>query len=219
MQTTDHTAQVAELVSKVKSVRFAMFTTIDPHGHLTSQPMTNQEIDADGGLWFYTSTATDLWENIAANPEVNISFSQPDENLYLSLSGTAERVVERARIKQLWNPMVQAWFPNGSDDPHAVLVRVASRTAEYWDSNASSMVRMFEMAKAAMTGTTPDVDQEHGKIALDPGWKGRSPCVLVRVASKIVKCWDRMQARWCGCSRLPSPRWRTPRPVSIRRMA
>lgn len=166
MQTQEHSAQVAGLAAKIKTVRFAMFTTIDQHGHLTSVPMTNQEIDADGGLWFYTSTATDLWENIAANPEVNVSFSQPDENLYLSISGIAERVVERARIKQLWNPMVQAWFPNGSDDPHAVLVRVAARTAEYWDSNASAMVRVFEMARAAVTGTTPDVGQEHGKITL-----------------------------------------------------
>jgi general stress protein 26 len=167
MSDFNHSSKVAELAAKIKPVRFAMFTTVDQHGHLTSQPMTNQEIDADGGLWFYTSSVTDLWENIAANPKVNVSFAEPDDNLYVSISGTAERVVDRARIKQLWNPMVAAWFPNGVDDPHLVLVRVAARTVQYWDSNANRMVHMIEMAKAALTGTTPHADVgEHGKIKL-----------------------------------------------------
>ena len=78
----------------------------------------------DGGLWFYTSTHADLWENIGAMPEVNVSFSQPDDSLYVSVSGTAQRVVDREQIKAMWNPMVQAWFPAGPDDPHVVLVRV-----------------------------------------------------------------------------------------------
>ena len=167
MSMTNGSAQAAALADKIRSMRFAMFTTVDQHGHLTSQPMTNQEVDADGGLWFYTSTATDLWENIAANPKVNVSFAEPADSLYVSISGTAERVVDRARIRELWNPMVAAWFPNGVDDPHVVLVRVAARTVHYWDSNANKMTQMFEMAKAAITGTRPEVDPgEHGQIKL-----------------------------------------------------
>jgi hypothetical protein len=46
-----------------------------------------------------------------------------------------------------------------------VLVRVAPHAAEYWDSNDSKMVRMFQIAKAAMSGTRPD-GGEHGKIEL-----------------------------------------------------
>ena len=46
-----------------------------------------------------------------------------------------------------------------------MLVRVVSNTAEYWDSNASTMVQMFNMAKAVLNGTTP-VDSAHAKITL-----------------------------------------------------
>jgi general stress protein 26 len=167
MSDTTHSTQVAELAAKIKSVRFAMFTTVDQHGHLTSQPMTNQEIDADGALWFYTSSATDLWENIGARPKVNLSFAEPADSLYVSISGTAERVVDRDRIRALWNPMVAAWFPHGVDDPHVVLVRVAARTVQFWDSNDNKMTQVFEMAKAAMTGSRPDIEPgEHGKITL-----------------------------------------------------
>jgi general stress protein 26 len=167
MSAYDHATHVAELAAKIKPVRFAMFTTVDQHGHLTSQPMTNQEVDIDGGLWFYTSTLTDLWENIAANPKVNLSFAEPEDSLFVSISGTAERVVDRARIKALWNPMVAAWFPNGVDDPHVVLVRVAARTVHYWDSNENKMMRMLDMAKAAITGEKPETEPgEHGKFQL-----------------------------------------------------
>jgi general stress protein 26 len=106
-----------------------------------------------------------LWENIAAHPQVNLTFSEPQDNVYVSISGRAERVVDRAKIKAMWNPAVQAWFPAGPDDPHAMLVRVVSDSAEYWDSNASTMVQLYKMAKAVLTGTTPD-GGDHAKINL-----------------------------------------------------
>ena len=165
MSAYEHSSQVAELKSKIKSIRFAMFTTIDEHGHLISRPMTNQETDAEGNLWFYTSTSTDLWENIAAQPQVNLSFSEPADHVYVSISGRAERVVDREKIKAMWNPAVQAWYPHGPDDPHVMLVKVVSDSAEYWDSSASSMVQLFKMAKAVLTGTTPE-EGEHARINL-----------------------------------------------------
>jgi len=144
-----------------------MFTTRNQDGHLVSQPMTRQHTDDHGGLWFYTSTLTGLWENIAHDPEVNLAFTAPDDSLYVSVSGTAERVVDRARIHEFWNPLVAAWFPNGPEDEHVVLVRVAPHGAEYWDSNDSKMVRLFQIAKAAVTGTPPEVGPgERGTIPL-----------------------------------------------------
>ena len=164
---TNATDNAAQLADKISAVRFAMFTTVDQHGHLVSHPMTKQDADEHGALWFYTSTHTDLWEHIAQTPEVNVSFAQPDDSLYVSVSGRAERVVDRERIKSMWNPMVSAWFPHGPDDPHVVLVRVWPHAAEYWDSNDSKMVRLFQVAKAAITGDKPDVDpSEHGTIKL-----------------------------------------------------
>jgi general stress protein 26 len=160
-------SHVAELAAKIKPVRVAMFTTCDSHGHLTAHPMTSQSLDADGALWFYTSTATDLWENIAHHPEVNVSFTEPADSLYVSVSGRAERVVERSRIEGMWNPMVEAWFPLGPQDPHVVLVKVVPHLAEYWDSADSKMVDMFDMAKAMLTGTPPKVEPgDHGRIPL-----------------------------------------------------
>ena len=165
MSAYDHSGQIAELTSKIKSIRFAMFTTVDEQGHLVSCPMTNQEMDAEGNFWFFTSSESGLWQHIAAHPEVNLSFAEPGDSVYVSVSGRAERVVDRVRIENRWNPAVQAWFPLGPDDPHAMLVRVVSHSAEYWDATASTMVQLYNMAKAVLTGTTPD-QTGHARIDL-----------------------------------------------------
>ncbi len=165
MSNPTSSGQLAELAAKIESVRFAMFTTIDEHGHLVSRPMTNQAMDEDGNLWFFTSSNTDLWENIAVRPQVNVAFSEPENHLYVSVSAAAERVVDRSKITQLWNAAVQAWYPHGPDDPHVMLIKVVPHAAEYWDSNGNAMVQLFKMAKAVLTGTTPD-GGEHGKIRM-----------------------------------------------------
>lgn len=166
MPTNDTLAHAAALSDRIGSMRFAMFTTRDQKGHLVSQPMTKQQVDDEGALWFYTRTTAELWENIVHEPEVNLSFADPDNSNWVSVSGRAERVVDRNRIHELWNSMVQAWFPAGPEDEHVVLVRVIPHAAEYWDANDSKMVRMFAMAKAAVTGNTPDMDSEHGTIRM-----------------------------------------------------
>ena len=164
--TTHNAADVAKQSAKIKDLRFPMFTWQDEQGHLLSQPMTQQQMDGDGGIWFYTSTLTSLWECIARRPEVNLGFADQEHSLYVSVSGTAERVVDRERIRAMWNAAVQAWFPAGPEDEHVVLIRVDPHSAEYWDSNDSKMVRIFAMAKAAITGDKPDLDSEHQTIRL-----------------------------------------------------
>lgn len=157
-------SHLAALADKIRPVRFAMFTTADADGHLVSQPMTVQKTD-DDGIWFFTSTLTDLWEHIAAAPQVNLSFVHTEDNLFVSVSGEAERVVDRELIHHMWNAAVQAWFPAGPEDEHAVLVKVVPHAAEYWDSDESKMVRMFQYARAALTGERPDPG-EHGSIRM-----------------------------------------------------
>ena len=171
MATLNTQAHVAELAAKIRPVHSPMFATIDPQGHLVAQPMRLQQTDDEGGLWFFTSTLTELWGNIAPHPEVNLSFADQNEGLYVSVSGTAERVVDRNRIRELWNPFASAWFPNGPDEEHVVLVRVVPHAAEYWDTTESRMVRMFQIAQAALGGKPPETKPgEHGMIPLqEPG--------------------------------------------------
>jgi general stress protein 26 len=155
------------LRAKLKRIRICMFTTCDGTGRLTSHPMALQDAEDDGCLWFFTAAHTNLARDLPGNPAVNLSFAEPADSLYVSVSGRAELLNDRARIAQLWNPMVAAWFPEGLDDPELRLVKVDAHSAEFWDSKSSRMVQLMKMAQAALTGTPPTTEPgEHGKIQL-----------------------------------------------------
>ena len=89
MSAYDHSSQIADLKSRITPIRFAMFTTTDARGSLVSRPMTNQEMDGEGSLWFFTSSTAELWEDIVEHPEVNLSFAEPKDSVYVSISGRA----------------------------------------------------------------------------------------------------------------------------------
>lgn len=157
----------AAIAERIRDVRIAMLTTVESDDTLRSHPMTLQAFDPEGCLWFFTSDETDIWQAIASNPNVNVSFSRPDEGLYVSISGHAVPSKERDKIVELWNPEVSAWFSAGRDDPHLVLIKVVAEGADYWDARSSRMVQIFKAASARLTGRAPAQRVgEHVKVDL-----------------------------------------------------
>jgi general stress protein 26 len=152
----------------VKDIKFAIFTTHHSNGHLQGRPMTtqNKSIDEEESLWFFMSRSSDTVEDLLEQPMVHVGYADPDRDAYVSVSGTASVVDDRAKKEQLWSKMTEAWFPKGIDDPDLALVRVQIAHAEYWDVKDSKPVQLFKMAKAAMTGKPPDMG-EHGRVRMN----------------------------------------------------
>lgn len=135
----------------IKDINIAMVTTVD-RGVLRSRPMATQKTDFDGVLWFFTSRQTHKAEEIEKDGRVNVSYSDPDDNRYVSLSGTAEMIDERAKFEELWSPTFLAWFPKGLEDPNLILLKVSVEQAEYWDATSSVLVEALGLLKALVTG-------------------------------------------------------------------
>ncbi|RYZ99320.1 MAG: general stress protein, partial [Moraxellaceae bacterium] len=102
---------VEGLRSEIESIRFCMFTTVGENSSLSSRPMTRQALEDDATLWFFTSDNCELATDITARPDVNVSFAEPSDGVYVSVTGDAVLVKDREKFKQLWNPMVAAWYP------------------------------------------------------------------------------------------------------------
>ena len=144
----------------VKDARIGMLTTMTVDGRHVSRPMAVQDVEFDGDLWFFTYSDSDLVEQVRANPQVNVSFSDAKQHAWVSLAGSAEQLTDRAKAEELWNPMLKAWFPDGLETPNLTLVKVHADTAEYWESaHSSRVVTLLGYAKAAVTGKTPDAGE------------------------------------------------------------
>jgi general stress protein 26 len=161
------TTALEQLREKIKGIRIAMLTTIDEDGSLHSRPMATQETELDGDLWFFTPATSPKVGEIGRDQRVNLSYADPDDQRYVSVSGTARLVRDRAKAKELWNPLLKAWFPQGLDDPDLALLRVHVEKAEYWDSPSSKMVQLAGFLKAVTTGKRYEPDPgENEKIEL-----------------------------------------------------
>ena len=143
---------IEKLKSLIEDIDFGMLTTMDG-GKLRSRPMSTQEVQADGDLWFFTSDKTHKVDEIEADNRVNIAYSKPEDNVYVSVSGTAAIVKDRAKIEELWSPILKSWFPEGLDDPTLCLLRIKIEEAEYWDAPSSKVVQIAGFIKALVTGT------------------------------------------------------------------
>lgn len=142
---------INKLQKLTEGIDFCMLTTMDG-GYLRSRPMSTQEFDVEGELWFFTSDNTHKVEEIEKDNRVNVAYSKPDDNTYISVSGRAEISKNRAKIEELWSPILKAWFPEGLEDPHLCLLKISVEQAEYWDSPSSKLVEIFGFVKSLATG-------------------------------------------------------------------
>jgi general stress protein 26 len=147
---------VKKLAELIKDIRIAMLTTVDEDGSLRSRPMATQDVEFNGELWFMVGADSAKVHEVQEDRQVNVSFANPDDQRYVSVSGSAQLVRDRQRIDEFWNPMYKAWFPEGKDDPNIALLRVTVSKAEYWDSHSSPVVHLLGFAKALITGQSYD---------------------------------------------------------------
>ena len=170
----------AENISKVTDIindsRIGMFTTVNEEGALVSRPLAVQDVKDDGDMWFFTSATTSQVAHVRAHPGVNVSFGKGTE--WVSVAGTAEVVTDRQKIHELWNQMVEAWFPDGPDTPEVVLLHVDSDSAEYWTSPGGTAATVLQWVKSKVLHSRMSVG-ESGTVELfyrrRPPWFGAAP--------------------------------------------
>ena len=148
----------------LEGIDFCMMTTIDG-GQLRSRPMSTQAAEFDGEVWFFTRDNTHKIDEIEKDNRVCLGYSDPDNSRYVSVSGHAEISKDRAKMKELWNPILKAWFPEGLDDPHICLMKVNVEQAEYWEASSGKLVQLLGFVKALATGQEADYG-ENKKIDL-----------------------------------------------------
>jgi len=166
-ETQTQNESVSKLRELIKDVKVAMLCTVEPDGSLRSRPMMTQKAEFEGQLWFFTGMDSGKVNEVEREHHVNVSYAQPDDEIYVSVSGTATVTRDRAKMEHLWNPIHKAWFPKGLDDPNISLLCVTVEKAEYWDAPAGRLVQLAGFVKALATGKPyAGEGSDHGKVKL-----------------------------------------------------
>ncbi|AGH94572.1 pyridoxamine 5'-phosphate oxidase family protein [Pseudobdellovibrio exovorus] len=147
------------IAEAIEMTEVAMITTVTPTGNMCSRPMMVQEIDADGNLLFFTLSNSQLMKDIRRVPLVNITFSCPEKNTFISAAAVAYESFDQTKMKELWNPTLEKWFPRGVETPDLTLLKLDLQEVEMWDSPSTSIVRVMDFVKAIVGETT--ISQAH----------------------------------------------------------
>ncbi|CAF3392644.1 unnamed protein product [Rotaria sp. Silwood1] len=66
----------------------------------------------DDTLWFFTKGSSPKVKEVKQNlDQVSVSYSDPNKMSFVSVSGKAEFVDDKAQIKELWSSYLKVFFP------------------------------------------------------------------------------------------------------------
>lgn len=168
----DAVKKVKELVEKAESCFFCTSRSVgDSSG---ARPMAVRKVDDEGNLWFLSPIDSHKNDEIKLDSRVRLYFQASPHSDFLELNGHAVISQDRAKIEELWEPVLKTWFTEGKDDPRITVIKVVPTDGYYWDTKHGNVVAGVKMMIGAIVGKTLD-DSEEG--TLDIGQSGRSAAI------------------------------------------
>jgi len=100
---------------------------------------------------------------LGREPTVELFFQGSPHSDFLQLAGRATISKDRAKIKDLWEPILKTWFTKGQDDPRITVIEVTPSEGYYWDTKHGNMIAGIKMLIGSVIGQSLD-DSIEGKI-------------------------------------------------------
>jgi general stress protein 26 len=155
--------KIKELVKKAETCFFC--TDITAGKPFSTRPMSVQKLDDNGIFWFLSAADSHKNDEIANDRAVQLLFQGSKHSDFLSIYGKAQISRDRAKIEELWEPIVKTWFTEGKDDPRITVIKVTPTDGYYWDTKHGAAVALLKMVAGAVTGKTLD-DSVEGTVKI-----------------------------------------------------
>jgi general stress protein 26 len=150
----DAVEKIREVVKKAQSCFFCTAVATGQSG--ASRPMSVQQVDDQGNLWFLSAIDSHKNQELGMNPAVTLYFQGSPHSDFLELSGHATVSQDKAKIKELWQFIVKTWFTEGIDDPRITVIKVTPTDGYYWDNKHGNAIAGAKMLVGATLGKTLD---------------------------------------------------------------
>ena len=161
LRAQDAVKKIRELVKKAQTCFFC--TAVPTTDTQAARPMNVRDVDDAGDLWFLSASDSHTNEQVARDPTVQLYLQGSPHSDFLHLAGRATISTDRAKIKELWEPVLKTWFTEGLDDPRITVIRVRPTGGYYWDTKHGNVVAGIKMLVGAAIGKTLD-DSIEGKL-------------------------------------------------------
>lgn len=156
-----------QLFEALEDARMVMLGSTNPQMHM--QPMSPQVDDeiVDSGehvVYFYSDKTSDLGRTILTRPG-DVHMCLVEKDYQACVHGRLEVADNPALINRFWSPAVAAWYPKGQSDPKMLMLKFTPKNASIWASTGNPLKFAWEITKANMTESMPDIG-EHKNVNL-----------------------------------------------------
>lgn len=155
LQGSEALTKLRELVDKIDIGMLCTYPGDD--GYVHSVPMSRQEIDEQGNIWYLFSANSETYKNLQRDKKISILFAHVGDYNFLSINGIAAISRDEARIDKYWNKFVESWFEKGKDDPNIRVLKVNVEDAQYWDNKTNKLFTLIKVAASAISGSKLDI--------------------------------------------------------------
>lgn len=146
--------KIKELTDKAPSCFFC--TDIETGKPFITRPMSVQQVDDKGNLWFLSANDSHKNYEIRTDSAVQLLFQGSSYSDFLNLYGTATIIEDKEKIKELWKPILKTWFTEGVDDPRISVIKVTPEEGYYWDTKHNMAIGLLKRVTGAIIGKTMD---------------------------------------------------------------
>lgn len=157
-----------EAIKKIKELaegKMCLFCTKE-NEMLESRPMSAIQVDDSGDIWFFSAKNSDKNRQVGTNPESYLMFIEPSKQHYLSLTTHVDIVHDQKKVDELWNEFMNAWFPEGKNDPQISLLRASVKSGHYWDEKDGHLIGTLKAGLKAITGGKTDDGAIEGDVEI-----------------------------------------------------
>ncbi len=162
----DTASDIDHLWSLIGDIPIAMVVTHDGHGqHMRARPMAVRAVREERAIYFLTDVDAPKADEIRRNKSVCLALSDNRSQKYVSISGYAEIIDDRERIKKLWSVYDKAFWAD-KNDPRIRILRVTMEGAEFWEG-AGAVVTAVKLVAAMASGERMQLG-ENEKIGFVP---------------------------------------------------
>ena len=161
----DEAADIDRFWKLISEIPVAMVVTHEQGKEMRARPMAMRPAREEGVIDFLTDAdapkAAELWRNAA----ICLALADIKAQKYVSITGRAELIDNKERVRQIWSVYDKAFWPD-ADDPRIRVLRVTPESAEYWEESGR-IAAAVKLVIATATGERMEVGESR-KVEFAP---------------------------------------------------
>jgi general stress protein 26 len=162
---SDPAADIDRVWKLISDIPVAMVVTGEGQ-HMRARPMAVRPARDEGAIEFLTDVDAPKAHEIRHDETICLALADNRNQKYVSITGHAEIIDDRNRVKEIWSIYDKAFWPD-KNDPRIRILRVTPESAEFWEG-AGTVVTAVKLVAAMASGERMNLG-ENEKVGFPQG--------------------------------------------------